>query len=109
MKTQDTDNLEKPRTHKRACIFFFSCSLAIYVLTYSILSLGGRYEPSIVGTFGVEQYWWAPVGFYNNKHPAGNLGWNNAMCYAFLPLWWLDNSYVHNDKKTGNNQTINQR
>jgi hypothetical protein len=95
LKTKDVEKScgQIRRSHKLALLS--SGVLGIYILTYSILSLGGDYEPSMVGTFGVEQYLWAPIGFYNHKHQAGNLGWNNAMCYTFLPLWWLDNSYVH--------------
>jgi hypothetical protein len=95
MKTQDVN-----KSHRNKLILLFSSIVAIYVLTYAILSVGGRYEPSVVGTFGVEQYWWAPNGFYSHKHKTGNLGWNNVMCYIFLPLWWVDNSYIHNDKNS---------
>ena len=88
--------------YKRIFSLWFSIFLGFYGLIYLTLSMNGRYAPSIVGTFGVEQYQWAPSGFYDYKHRTGGLGWNKPMCYIFLPLWMFDNSYIHNERKTEN-------
>jgi hypothetical protein len=102
MKTEHLEKSPSQITFKRKLALLLSGLLAAYFVTYSILSLGGHYEPSAVGTFGVERYWWAPIGFYNAKHQASNnLGWNKVMCYTFLPLWCFDNSYLHNDRSGG--------
>jgi hypothetical protein len=81
--------------------------LMLYVLSYAILSLCGRYQPMIVGAAGVKQYAWAPFGFYDAKHhwprssyavqhPAEKTGgWRVYMMMSFGPLWWLDFHYIH--------------
>ena len=76
---------------------FFSALLAVYILIYAALSIFGSYQPTMVGTFGVEQYQWAPLGFYNSNHPAHskNMGWSSFMCYTFLPLWIVDVYFIH--------------
>jgi hypothetical protein len=93
-------------TFRRKMILLLAVLLTAYVATYSLLSVRGRYEPHAVGVFGIEAYWWAPVGFYNINHrpKEKNLGWNASMCYAFLPLWWLDNTYIHNNQSESVNQ-----
>lgn len=90
-------------TLKRANIIdtlikYFAAFSAIYILIYSTLSVAGSYQPFSVGTFGVESYVWAPAGFHNQSHHAGDLGWNKAMCYVFFPVWWFDNMYIHKQR-----------
>ena len=78
---------------KFACLLY---AFLIYVLSYSILSLNGCYEPGAVGIINVKMYKWAPFGFYNRGATQDrHLGWNSFMCYTFLPLWAIDITFVH--------------
>jgi hypothetical protein len=63
----------------------------IYVGTYGILSLGGRYEPAAWGLAGVKWYAWAPRGFVRDYH------WNRALMWTFLPLYYLDTRFWHTE------------
>jgi hypothetical protein len=57
----------KKSARKFALVF---CGFAIaYVLTYSVLSLNGRYEPIAFDLQGVMWSSWAPAGFYDPNHP----------------------------------------
>ena len=81
--------------------------LLIYVLIYSVLSAFGSYQPKDVDVRGVMSYWWAPVGFNDAKHAwAGSSyairhlsektgGWRPIMFWTFLPLFYLDNQFIH--------------
>jgi hypothetical protein len=82
--------------------------LLVYVLSYVVLSVCGRYQPIAFGADHVEAWNWAPLGFYDPDHAwAGSFyavhhptektgGWHRAMMWAFVPLWELDCHYVHN-------------
>jgi hypothetical protein len=79
----------------------------VYVLTYSVLSAFGSYQPSEVDVWGVTRYWWAPLGFYDAKHawphssyavrhPSEKTGgWSNFMCWTFAPLFLFDIEFIH--------------
>jgi hypothetical protein len=81
--------------------------LVLYVLSYAVLSLCGRYQPMSIGAAGVKQYAWAPFGFYDADHAWARSayavhyptektgGWRNYMMWSFAPLWWLDFHYIH--------------
>jgi hypothetical protein len=78
--------------------------LLIYILTYAVLSLCGRYQPIAVGIDHVEEYAWAPFGFYDKSHPwVGPVksptdqpkGWSGFVGVFFCPLWELDKHYFH--------------
>jgi len=79
----------------------------LYTLSYGVLSLCGRYQPLIIGAYGVKEYAWAPAGFYDAEHhwphsvyaahhPEEKIGgWRMYMMWSFGPLWWLDYHYIH--------------
>ena len=81
--------------------------LLIYMLVYSALSAFGSYQPGAVDLRGVMWYEWAPAGFYDAKHawpmsayavkhPSEKTGgWSPLMLWTFIPLWCLDNQFVH--------------
>lgn len=60
-----------------------------YILSYLVLSLQGRYEPSAIGLNGVKWYQWAPSGFVTDFR------WNRSMSTGFLPLHFLDTKLWH--------------
>ena len=64
----------------------------IYVVMYLALSLAGTYRPATWGLNGIKDFAWSPKYFADRT---GRLrrGW----AYAFLPLYWLDLRYWHND------------
>lgn len=82
--------------------------LIAYLTAYAILSVRGRYEPSVVGLNGVKSYSWAPYGFYDPDHPwKGSFsarrhpeektgGWNTCLEAAFAPLVYFDVHCFHN-------------
>jgi hypothetical protein len=83
--------------------------LLTYVLVYSVLSAFGGYQPVAFDLRGggVMAYGWAPVGFYDAKyawagssyaqeHPSEKSGgWRPFMFWAFFPLFYLDNQFIH--------------
>jgi hypothetical protein len=71
---------------------FVVAFLAIYVGTYLVLSLIGTYRPGTVGLRGVKDWVWLPKYFTDNS---GRWRWH--FIYTFLPLFWLDIRYWHND------------
>jgi hypothetical protein len=74
---------------------------------YVLLSLNGGYQPSCVGASGVKWYEWAPFGFYDPDHawegssyavhhPTEKTGgWNRTMMWTFLPLYYVDDQFIH--------------
>jgi hypothetical protein len=96
----------------RRCLKIFCGLVIVYVLAYSGLSVFGRYQPIAVGTFGVEEFAWAPFGFYDPDHawegssyaahhPAEKTGgWHDSMLITFFPVWMLDCQFIHR-KPTG--------
>jgi hypothetical protein len=91
----------------RRCLKIFCGLVIVYVLAYSGFSVFGRYQPIAVGTFGVEEFAWAPFGFYDLDHawegssyavhhPSEKTGgWHDSMLITFFPLWVLDNKFIH--------------
>ena len=79
----------------------------VYVLLYTGLSICGRYQPIAVGISHVEKYAWAPYGFYDQDHawegssyavhhPTEKTGgWYRPIMWTFVPLWILDNQFIH--------------
>jgi len=66
--------------------------LAVYVGSYAILSLSGKFVPGCVGTGGVKWYYWMPRGFMRNQR--------TVLAYLFYyPLHYLDLRYIHSDDK----------
>ena len=64
--------------------------LLVYVLTYAMLSVNGRYVPGAVGTNGVKFYVWEPVGFGDPDGAA-----RAAPHLLFLPLFMADVRWWH--------------
>jgi hypothetical protein len=64
----------------------------VYVATYLALSTTGTYRPNTIGLNGIQDWFWSPKYFADDF---GTLrkGW----ACAFLPLYWLDLHYWHND------------
>lgn len=89
--------------------------IAVYFLIYLVLTLNGSYQPAAYDLRGVMWNEWAPLGFYDSKHPWPNSfaanhskdkttgGWNDFMLYSFLPLWILDTNFIHSHAPPGNN------
>jgi hypothetical protein len=81
----------------------------VYVLVYLILSTFGCYRPDAWDLNGPMHYSWAPAGFYDAKHAwPGSVyavrhpnektgGWSAFMSWAFLPLFYLDNQFIHKE------------
>lgn len=63
---------------------------ALYIGSYLVLSLQGRYEPSVVGGNGVKRFQWAPRGFVTDF-----LRWDRTMSAVYFPLHFLDTSLWH--------------
>ena len=76
------------RANKLAAIVCILLAL-IYVGTYVVLSLAGRYEPAGWGSGGVKWYAWAPRGFVRDYR------WNRALMCTFFPLYYLDTHFWH--------------
>jgi hypothetical protein len=82
---------------KRTLLIVAALTL-IYVCCYMGLSAGGRYVPYDEGLGGVKNYIWAPKGLAD---AAGRPRLHSLLGYAFTPLWWLDNAYLHRDHNLG--------
>ena len=67
------------------------CLLCLYVGTYALLSVNGRYEPAAWGVNGVKWYGWAPAGFVQDFE------WSGPLLLAFAPLYALDKRLWHTD------------
>jgi hypothetical protein len=77
--------------------------LFIYLGLYLILSLRGRYEPSVIGLGGVKSYRWAPQGFVDG------FIWNRSLELAFFPIYLADIRLWHTaDKSYLGEYPINQ-
>jgi hypothetical protein len=66
--------------------------VGIYVASYLGLSLRGSYMPFTYGTNGIKDWAWTPRFFADD---AGK--YRLVPRYAFMPLYWLDSRYWHND------------
>jgi hypothetical protein len=78
--------------------------LMIYLFTYVVLSVCGRYQPIAVGISHVEEYAWAPLGFYDKKHPwvgpvkspiQATSSWSGFIAVFFYPVWAMEKQYIH--------------
>jgi hypothetical protein len=58
--------------------------LSLYVGSYVLLSLGGRYESASIGLGGVKNYGWAPRGFVDD------FVWDRSLMRVYFPLYQLD-------------------
>ena len=98
------------RKYFNLCIIFACALLSAYGFVYLCLSGCGQYQPASVGINHVEQYDWAPLGFYDPGHPwKGSLaairdkstnfgGWNCFAIRIFYPLYELDRFFIHKSK-----------
>jgi hypothetical protein len=67
--------------------------MVVYCGSYTGLTLSGAYIPSAYDLRGVMGWIWAPPGFaYKDGRFPTTLG------FVFIPLWWLDIHYWHNDE-----------
>lgn len=71
---------------------FILLAMAVYVTVYAALSAGGAFIPGSVGANGIKDWMWAPRGFADE---AGRI--RTPLLIAFLPLWWIDHHYLHDD------------
>ena len=81
-----------------------------YCFSYSLMSVFGTYQPSVVDLTGIKGYQWSPWGFYDPNHPSkysiaarrsGTTkfgGWNAMMMRVYYPLYQLDTTYFHRYK-----------
>jgi hypothetical protein len=70
--------------------------LGVYVFSYWMLSIRGRFEIEAVGMKGPKGWIWAPAG-YPDFPTSGDITWQRL----YHPLWVMDCQFWHNDKKTG--------
>ena len=64
----------------------------VYVSIYVALSFAGTYRPGTVGVMGIKDWYWSPKYFADES---GRM--RGELVYPFLPLFWLDKLYWHND------------
>ena len=76
-----------------------SLIILFYIGSYSYLSISGKYEPAEFGGKGVKYYRWEPLG-YNGLSPRAPSS-QKLMYISYLPLYWIDFNYIHNDKYKG--------
>ena len=69
--------------------------LLIYVGSYLMLSISGRFEPEAIGLNGVKWYAWAPRGFVHDYR------WRKSLRTVFIPLWIADTHLWHTSDKAG--------
>jgi hypothetical protein len=100
-----------PRKFFRRLVVFIGALVATYILIYLVLSFNGQYQPSAVGSTGVKEYAWSPLGYYDANHPwEGSIaalhsktnvygGWNNGFLWnLFYPLYRIDTTFFHKPK-----------
>ena len=102
--------INQPPNTARAIVKYVGGLAAFYVLVYVLLSLCGSYQPcDTVSARVYEGSTWAPALFYDPYHTASgsittvarrNGAWRRGIGTVFLPLWWLDVSYVHKSKSS---------
>ena len=66
--------------------------LVSYVGVYLSLSQSGTYMPFTYGANGIKDWTWTPRYFADDSGRS-----RIGMFYAFMPLYWLDSRYWHND------------
>jgi hypothetical protein len=84
---------KKRPTLKRWLLSVLTSLILIYVGSYYILSIGGRYEPAGIGLAGVKCYSWAPSGFVKE------FKWQSRLMALYMPLYFLDDLYWHTPEK----------
>ncbi|OVE80624.1 hypothetical protein BVY04_05410 [bacterium M21] len=77
--------------------------LAVYVVIYILISLGGKHKPAATRSLGFPtKYVWQPAGttleFRKSTFGGDPELHANALGYAFLPLIWMDRIAWHRDK-----------
>jgi hypothetical protein len=65
--------------------------LSVYVSSYVLMSVRGRYEPGAIGLGGVKDYRWAPSGFVDH------FVWDRTLMCVYVPLHQLDVRCWHTD------------
>ena len=65
------------------------CILLVYAVSYTSLSIQGRYEPLFIGLNGVKGYGWAPRGFVRD------FVWSRWCFKVYFPAWYADNMLWH--------------
>jgi hypothetical protein len=77
---------------RRKLIISACVLLVVYFGSYTVLTLRGAYIPSATDLRGVMSWIWAPPGFaYKDGRFPTPFG------LIFIPLWYLDIHYWHND------------
>jgi len=69
----------------------FGLLACIYLVSYFVMSINGRYEPGVWGLNGPKWYVWAPAGFVHEFE------WNGPVMLMYYPLYELDRRYWHRD------------
>ena len=62
--------------------------MGLYIGSYWVLSLNGRYAPGALGAWGPKWYYWFPKGFAQGK-----VGY--WMVDFYSPIWALDRKFWH--------------
>jgi hypothetical protein len=73
-------------------VHFNGIIVALYVLSYSFLSVRGAYGPFTSGTNGIKEYAWYPLGYLDQSNH-----WRMLPFKSYFPVWVLDGKYWHDD------------
>ena len=77
---------------RKRLVMFVTAFAFAYIGLYLALTSAGTYQPATWGLNGIKSFAWSPKYFTD---ATGRL--RRAWAYTFLPLYWLDLHYWHND------------
>jgi len=69
--------------------------VALYPLSYCLLSSQGEYVPDWYGAGWVKRFKWAPLGFVSGEAAMDHSKLNISLNYLYYPLLTLDRKFVH--------------
>jgi hypothetical protein len=75
---------------------FSALLIGAYVLAYSPFSLNGSYQVWACDNHRIWEYRWAPYGFFPTPYKKVSYT-NKILGITFLPLWILDQKFIHNN------------
>jgi hypothetical protein len=76
--------------------------LGAYILAYSPFSLKGSCQVWACDVDRIWEYRWAPYGFFPTPYKPASYK-NKILSVTFLPLWVLDQKFVHNNPPSPKN------
>jgi hypothetical protein len=82
--------------------------IALYPLSYGVLSSQGEYVPGWYGAGWVKRFQWAPLGFVSGEDAMDYSRVNIFVNYFYYPLLTLDRKYLHvHDKARSGEYPVN--